>query len=693
MEFWVYEAPLDSQGRPVRFAHRFVTLLWPALTKNQMNPELRFRQIHLDFHTSEHIPGVGSAFDPEAFVSTLKAASVNSVTCFSRCHHGWIYHPSKFPYVHPNLTEPDLLGAQIRACHAADIKVPIYITVGWDHLMAQLHPEWVEVNEHGKFVGREPLSDGGGWRNMDFASPYVDFLVEQTQEVCDRYGDEVDGFFFDIIFQTGVHSQSCLERFRQLGWDPKDQAKQAELRQLLVTEVTDRLFGAVREKNKHCSVFFNGGHVGPAFRRMLGNYSHLEIESLPTGGWGYMHFPITVRYARTLGKPYLAMTGKFSETWGHFGSYKNVAALEYECFQALAQGAQCSVGDQLHPLGKLDAATYDLIGKVYRQIEDVEPWCKGAKSVTEIAVLNAEQFDKSSERMDPRNLGAARILIEGRHQFDFVDTESDWTAYKVLILPDVVPASPEIIAKLSAFTDQGGALISSYRSALPATGNVSGPLASVIDSVKGDLDFSPTFLRPNEELSSQSSTDFVMYERGLKVTPVRDATVLAQEAAPYFNRTWDHFCSHAHAPADQLTDNPLVLRAENMIYFSHPVFTTYARHSMSFHRDLVLAAIATLLPEPLVKLDGPTSLQATLTEQPDRTLLHLLHYIPERRGLNFDVVEDPMPVNESEVWVRTERTRAIKVPSGEVLPAQRVGGYLVITVPAFLGRTIVSIED
>ena len=29
---------------------------------------------------------------------------------------------------------------------------------------------------------------------------------------------------------------------------------------------------------------------------------HIEIEALPTGGWGYMYFPKNVRFARTFGK-------------------------------------------------------------------------------------------------------------------------------------------------------------------------------------------------------------------------------------------------------------------------------------------------------------------------------------------------------------------------------------------------------
>ena len=31
--------------------------------------------------------------------------------------------------------------------------------------------------------------------------------------------------------------------------------------------------------------------------------THLELESLPTGGWGYDHFPLSARYAQTLGMP------------------------------------------------------------------------------------------------------------------------------------------------------------------------------------------------------------------------------------------------------------------------------------------------------------------------------------------------------------------------------------------------------
>ena len=83
------------------------------------NKPLRFRQIHLDFHTSEHIPGIGAAFDPKEFVGTLRDAAVNSITIFAKCHHGWSYYPTKVGAPHPQLARPDLMGDMVRALNAA----------------------------------------------------------------------------------------------------------------------------------------------------------------------------------------------------------------------------------------------------------------------------------------------------------------------------------------------------------------------------------------------------------------------------------------------------------------------------------------------------------------------------------------------------------------------------------------------
>ncbi|MBD2867106.1 hypothetical protein IDH41_00845 [Paenibacillus sp. IB182493] len=87
---------------------------------------MRFRQVHLDFHTSEHINGIGRNFSKEQFQDMLKLGHVNSITIFSKCHHGWAYHPSEANEIHPGLTF-DLLGAIIEAAHEIGVKTYAFI--------------------------------------------------------------------------------------------------------------------------------------------------------------------------------------------------------------------------------------------------------------------------------------------------------------------------------------------------------------------------------------------------------------------------------------------------------------------------------------------------------------------------------------------------------------------------------------
>lgn len=137
-------------------------------------------------------------------------------------------------------------------------------------------------------------------------------------------------------------------------------------------------------------VYHNNGHQQRGRRDLVQVNSHLELESLPTGGWGYDHFPLSARYAQTLGMEFLGMTGKFHTSWGEFGGYKHPNALRFEAALSLAHGARCSIGDQLHPSGWMDEATYALIGAAYSEVEAKEEWCSGVTSVADIAVLSLE---------------------------------------------------------------------------------------------------------------------------------------------------------------------------------------------------------------------------------------------------------------------------------------------------------------
>jgi hypothetical protein len=102
----------------------------------------------------------------------------------------------------------------------------------------------------------------------------------------------------------------------------------------------------------------------------------------------------------------------------------------------------------------------------------------------------------------------------------------------------------------------------------------------------------------------------------------------------------------------------------------------------------------TLLPEPLVRHQGPSTLVTTLNEQraEQRAVLHLLHYIPERRSQEIDVIEDVIPVYGIGVSLRLDRGVAVirLAPEGESCPVLLQGGRVRFTVPEVRGRPVWS---
>ncbi|RPI01016.1 MAG: beta-galactosidase [Calditrichaeota bacterium] len=675
--------------------------------------DLNFRQIHLDFHNWGDYPDFLAEFDPEEFAETLADAHVNSVTVFGRCAQGWIYYDSKlFPeHKHPNLTR-NLLPEQIDACHKRGIRTPIYIIIQCDPVVAAKHPEWRVITKDGRqhqWVGDGPYA-ASFWHMLCVNTPYRDFLKAHVKEILETM--PVDGFFFDIVNPMDCSCTQCRADMEAQGIDPSDDAaRMAFAEQMLHDWMTD-MTNFVRSFNKECTIFYNSGHIGPRHRGIAPEFTHWELESLPSGGWGYLDFPLTVRYARTLGLDCMGMTGKFHTSWGDFHSYKNQAALEFECFNMLALNAKCSIGDQLHPNGRLDPVAYELIGSVYEQVEKKEPWCRNATPMTEIAVIHPEEFhDGKAQSLPKSSMGVTRMLQEGRHQFDLIDSRQDFSRYRVLVLPDHIPVTPEFAAKLETFVAHGGALIASFESGMDADKKEfalkslgvrkksDGPKDAEGRLVRGR--FFPQnhyveYLCPEDPIANgMAKTEYVMYARGMDVEAVH-GDVLAWNVASYFDRTWQHYVSHLQTPSSGQQAGPAVIKNGSVIYFSHPIFSQYQKNAPRWCRQLFLNALEMLLPDPMVQVTAPSSTLATVNHQSaeKRYVLHLLNYIPERRGEDFDTIEEVIPLYNVAVSLKVDQTvrKVMCVPEFKTLKFTRREARIEFIVPELDGHQMILLE-
>jgi len=645
---------------------------------------MRFRQINLDFHTSEHIPEVGVQFDKKQFQQALTLGHVDYINLFSKCHHGWAYHPSAANKMHPSLTF-DLFGAQVEAAHEIGVNAVAYLSCGRDEKIILRHPEWLWMES----PAWTPDFTTPRWHNLCMNTPYLDYLLAQIKEVCENY--DIDGLFLDIVGVRKCYCAHCMRTLRAEGKTYLDEDAVLDLAERTYANYARRVRETVDSVKPGLPVFHNDGHIRHGRRDLAFMNSHLELESLPTGGWGYDHFPLSARYAQGLGMEYLGMTGKFHTTWGEFGGFKHPNALRYEVSLAAAHGAKSSVGDQLHPSGKMDLVTYRMIGTAYAELEEKEPWLDGVRPVADVALLSLESYyNRHGINNTPSDAGAARVLQEGKFLFDVVDLYSDFSPYKVLILPDEERITPDLRQKLDAFVAAGGKLLATGKSGLYKDKD---EFAYDLGAqYVGTSELSPCYFVPEFEMDGIFKSSYVMFGAAECIT---GDTVLGWRQEPYFNRTAEHFCSHRHTPYCPEIKGPGMTQGEHGIYVAWPVFEEYAQNGHLIAKRMIEYALDRLLNGNKTLR---TSLGAqgivTLMKQGSRYINHLLYAVPVTRGKNIQIIEDIQPIYDTAVTVKLPQkiNRVYLAPQMTDIPYTQAGDSVSYTVPKINCHQMVILE-
>ncbi len=659
---------------------------------------LPFRQIHLDFHTHGDIPNVGAKFDKAKFQDTLLEARVNSVTLFAKCHHGWSYYDTKVARRHPHLA-CELLDLQLEACREAGIRAPIYISAGIDDLMANEHPEWRVVDRNG-VAGNAPLKPGFK-ALLRWNSSYLDYLCAQIEEVVTRWPD-ADGIFLDIVGAWEDYSPDSLAAMDAADLDPSNPEDVREFAYRNLLEYYRRTNAAARIHRADMPVFHNSGNISIGARDVIDLNSHLELESLPTAGWGYDHFPLTAAYAATLGMDYLGMTGKFHTHWGEFGGFKRPAALRYECSAMLAAGAKCSIGDQLHPSGEMNADTYRIIGEAYRDVETKEQWCVDTTSAATIGLVSAvypQGRPFGHHETQNADVGASRMLLESHLPFLVLDENADWSGFELIILPDCFVMTPARANKALNYLEGGGKILASGTSLLDQSG-----CKFALDiglKFSGLSSFDPDYIAAGKLLPEVPVRSPIVIHGGAVDAEPDGAEILATRHDPYFNKSWQRHCSHMHAPDAQESPFPGLVQHGGIAWFAHQIFTRYKIYGQPLYRDFFVAIVKRLLGQLPVETSLPSTGRVALRQKDGALILHLLHAVPVLRGESvgvankpLQIIEDIYPVDDINVKLRMPvPPRSIHlVPQGVYVKFVQKSGALEFTVPRIDGHQMVEIR-
>ena len=613
------------------------------------SPETRNRQVHLDFHTSEFLEGIGAKFDKKEFQEALQNGRVNAVNIFAKDWHGWSYYETKYGTRHPHLSF-DLMKAQLEACHEIGVKAPIYFAVGHAESEGVRHPAWQLLDRDGKVKNRKSLPPGpaetprpaGTWTYLAPVNGYLELIKQQTEELCKNY--PVDGFWYDVVYTFPVaHNPELLEEMKALKLDSKndDAVFQYGTRkwQQLMRECRD----IIQKYHPDASVFFNGTTFphGPEKNVSFQNHrfnTQQELEDLPTTSWGwYDKFPLRSKLYHLTGQPIVAMSGKFHIGWGEFGGFKSPAAMRYEAAAMISFGAACNFGDQLHPSGKMDPETYRLIGEAYQYVATIEAYGTGGKPFSTLGVWFSDHLASDE--------GVANMLLETQIDFVIVDPARTLSAYQVIILPSGTQLTPEQQRKFNAYLEGGGKLLVIGNAALNEQRN--GFVLPIGASYLGKANYDVDYTLALEPIARGIVKSPVLnYVPAVRVQPAPGTQVLARIVEPYFSRTYGKFVSHANTPPQlEPADHPAVIRKGDCLFFATPVDEMYHAKGAKVHRDLFVNALNLLHKKPALEVKMPSSARVSLLHQPEqkRFVAHLLYGPPLKRGV-VHVIEDLVPL-------------------------------------------------
>ena len=183
------------------------------------------------------------------------------------------------------------------------------------------------------------------------------------------------------------------------------------------------------------------------------------------------------------------------------------------------------------------------------------------------------------------------------------------------------------------------------------------------------------------------------------VEAVEGAVALGSLKRALFNRTWEHFMGHQHAPVGDALDAPAFVCSEQILYLAAPLFSGYRAQDYWAYRQMAAALLARFLPAPLIEVSAPGWVECALHRQktaatPDRAIVHLVAYHPRRTFQPIQHVDQAWHTSDIQVRVQVAAPpqRVYLAPDGVDVPFTVEGDRVAVHLPPIGAHTVLVIE-
>jgi hypothetical protein len=664
----------------------------------------------------------------------LQVARIDNTFVYCKDHWGNAYYNTKVGKKHGGL-RIDYVGQMSSVLRRNNIGFVAYYSVGLDNDAALRHPDWAVLDEDGtkrRITAQPPTKFY--WCCLN--SPYRQFLLEQIREIVGGY--KPDAIFLDLFGQSLCYCQHCQRQFRTFsGMVEIPRGRNIALHRALLNDFVYRtlylepfkeIAGLSRSVNPDTAVALPGGY---AFHRreMVAISDFIVFEPFRV----FQRFPMKEKqweyftnelvpslhdnllsgiFCRGLGKSPQLVPGFESLVFDP--QHPNVT--EAAVAQMLASGCRGALySDCQHVDGTLDQYQFEVLGKVYREVERFQKLLPGRESVKGVGLVYSEatRLNGPGESFFRSVIGA---LVAGAYSLYPFDVIPEWEInqqvleqFQVLVLSDVSCLSPDTVGVLKEYVARGGNLIATMRtSVMDQNGK------QLSDFQLADL-FGCNFRRVNEQYSPNEWGSFLRREgensiwNGLPPTELgmspplvevvaSKGTVIAWHLLPATvtsSESWINWWSPQ--PRRETSPFPAIIRNSHgkgkVVYCSFDLFGMLEK-SFLWPKDFFLNLLKDLAPRPLLKVVSANHgvLAATYFRRSSdgSLLIHLLNLsVWQLAGRVIPVAAGELIVNDNRFSPNACR---LLYPEPRELPLSKSGNDTVVRLPEVNIHSIVELK-
>jgi hypothetical protein len=632
-----------------------------------------FRRNVIDMHITADDDRFMTGFDPQAYVDNLVKARVQSTVLYAISHIGLCYFPTQIGEMHPALQGRDVLGETLALCHQAGIKVVVYASLIFDLWAYRHHEDWKIHNVNGK-----PAAEESRYGVCCPNSPYREYVQAIAQELSTYY--DFDGIRFDMTYWPQVcYCHHCQERFaREVGgelptmidWNDPHWVAFQRARERWLVEFAGLVTQTVRKFKPGASVEHQASTYPLTWRMGVSVDLAQHNDFLQGDFYGDALQGSFVRKLLSSISPNRPIGFETSITT----ELSNVTALKSEdllnckAAAAMADGTAFIMIDSIDPVGTLNPAVYDRMGRIFAGMQLYQPFLEGpsGRPLRDAAVYfsTESKFDPADNGKgveDPTGsgcmphmeaaLGACKTLLDHHIPFGVITRRNlaDLAGYKVILLPKVLMMDKVEADAMRRYVRGGGRLYASGSTSLQTPdGKRPGDflLADVFGaSYLGVTKEKFTYIAPapgSEGLftgySYQYPVGFYTSQILIKAAPM--AEPVGELVLPYTDpadpRT---FASTHNNPPGRWTESPAVVL--NHCGQGRCLYAAVDLESAS-HASDVFASLIDLLAGPFsLESNAPKAVEITAFDQPEnrRTIIHLVNFQKELPNIPVDGIE------------------------------------------------------